>query len=83
MPDNIWCILEAAEVLMRSFALIYGPEQYNWMLPDVHEGATEEEVARAPQMPRPKMLNKLDGPVMLIHVIPMGRFIHQQPRKTT
>lgn len=29
MPDNIWRILEAAKVLMKSFALNHSPKQYN------------------------------------------------------
>lgn len=48
------------------------------MLPDVREGTTEEEVAIAPQIPRPKMLTKLDGPVMLIPIVPIARLIPLQ-----
>lgn len=47
MPDNIWRILEATEVPMKSFSLNHGPKQYNWILFDIIQGSTEEEVARA------------------------------------
>lgn len=54
---------------MQSFAPNHKPEKYVWMLPDVKEEATEEKVARASQIPRPRMSVKLDDLVMLIPVI--------------
>lgn len=91
MSDNIWQILEKARVLMKSFALNTSLQQYNWTLSDIEKGIFEEEVARAPQIPRLRMPVKQDGPVMLLPVILMGRPIprqaqppvhHQQPRQT-
>lgn len=46
------------------------------MLPDIPERATKEEVVKATQIPRLKMPVKVDEPVILIQVIPMG---HPQP----
>lgn len=43
------------------------------MLPDIKEGATEEEVARTSHIPCPKMLMKVNDLVMLTPVTPMGR----------
>lgn len=48
------------------------------MLQDIEEGATAGEVARAPQIPCPKMLVKVDDPVMLVPIILMERLIPPQ-----
>lgn len=72
MPQNIWQILEKAWVPMGSFALNMAPEQYNWMLPDIDEGPTKVELAKAPLIFRPKMPIKQDRLVMLIPVIPIA-----------
>lgn len=80
MSDNIWRILKTTEVPVKSITLNHERDQYNWMLADVPEGTSNEEVAIAPQITRPKMPNKLDRPVMLIPTILMARPIPQPPR---
>lgn len=66
---------------MGSFSLNHGPENYNWMLPNVLEGASEEEVRLAPQIPWLKMAAKVDGLVMLIPTIPIVRPITPPPQQ--
>lgn len=39
-----------------------------WTLPNIREGATEEEVATTPKIPCPKILLKVEEPVMLIPI---------------
>lgn len=73
MVDNVWRILERERTPTQSFTSNFGPEQYVWMLPHVRKGANKEKVAVAPQMPHPKMPLKVDYPVMLMSIIPMGR----------
>lgn len=58
---------------MGSLVVNFGPKQYVWMVPDIHDEATEEEVARASQIPWLKLHLKVDKPVILIPVIPMGQ----------
>lgn len=72
MRDNIWRILEKARVPMQPFSTYHDPKQYIRKLPDIEEEASEAEVARAPQIPHPKMPAKVDKPVALVLVIPMG-----------
>lgn len=48
------------------------------MLLDNEEGATEAMVAKAPQIPHPRMPIKVDDPVVSVSVIPMGRSIPPQ-----
>lgn len=55
MPYTIWRILEYVGVDLRGFYLKYGPEQYNWQLPLVNEGATKEDLRGVKQVPKPKM----------------------------
>lgn len=72
MPDNVWCISERARAPMKSFASNFGPEQCVWTFLDIREEASEE-VARAPNIPRPKIPVKIDNLVIQIPIILMGR----------
>lgn len=76
MPKNVWCIREKAKAPMYSFTSNFSLEQYVWTLLDVPDETSEEEVAMQPQIPRPKMLVRVDEYVILIPVILMG---HPQP----
>lgn len=80
MLNNILQILEVVGVLMKSFTLNHGPEQYSQMLLNIREGASEEEVAKARQIPRAKMPNKLDGPMMLIPIVPKQQHPATRPK---
>lgn len=72
MLDNLWWILERSGALMNSFAANFGLEQYVWTLPNIPEGATEDEVVREPHIWQPKMPLKVDEPIVIIPVIAMG-----------
>lgn len=53
------------------------------MLPDIVKVAIKAEVAWAPQIPHPRILVKIDDPVMIVLIIPMGRAIQGRARNAT
>lgn len=67
---------------MQSSFANHGPERNVSMLQDIEKGATEEDVARAQQIPCPKMLILVDDLVMLVLIIVLGRPIPPQHEPT-
>lgn len=56
---------------MGSFALNHSPEENNWILSNALEGVSSKRLMNASLIPRPKMLEQMDGAVMLNHTIPI------------
>lgn len=55
---------------MRGYPLNFGREQYNWHVPTVEAGATEDELKRADFLPKPRMTQKMDRAVDLMPTHP-------------